>query len=296
LSEEIYQNLAIKGASGEPSGVSRRVAPESVHHCDFPEVREELIDADLSADMEALLDLVTLGSAARNSVKIKVRQPLAEMRVQTEDATHRRAAERFGDQICDELNIKQVFLHDPSADPLVQQEVRANLKTLGPKLGPRLREAQEALAKANAAEIAKKVAAGQPIELPAVNGPILLEPADVGVQLKGPDGWAVAVNRDTIIAIDARITEPLKQEGMARDVVRHVQQLRRDADLEMSDRIVLYLHTESTALRAAIDKHRDYIAAETLTVQWSDHPLGPGAAVADLKVVGQPLQIELRKV
>jgi isoleucyl-tRNA synthetase len=102
--------------------------------------------------------------------------------------------------------------------------------------------------------------------------------------------------RKTQVALDARLTEPLRREGMARDVVRHVQDLRKSANLEMEDRIALYLGTDDAELRAAIDAHRDTIASETLTKEWSDRPLGAGAHRAEVKVDGKPLTIELRKV
>ena len=107
LAETMYQNLVV-----DPG-----LAEGSVHHCDYPVVDESLIDSELSADMEALLGLVSLGSAARNSVKIKVRQPLAELRVQPSEEVGRRALQRFADQICEELNIKQVTPHDPAQGP-----------------------------------------------------------------------------------------------------------------------------------------------------------------------------------
>src|SRR5262249_32225528 len=159
----------------------------SVHLCDFPHVDEALIDAELSADMEALLRLVSLGSAARNTVKIKVRQPLAELRVQPGDERDRRAVERFADQIGGQLHIKKVTLHDPAQGPLLRREVRPNMKTLGPKFGPRLKEVVAALVAADAAAVAEKVQAGEPIELSTPGGPVMLEPADVIVQERAPE-------------------------------------------------------------------------------------------------------------
>ena len=96
--------------------------------------------------MESLLRLVSLGSAARNAVKIKVRQPLAELKVQPANDSDRRAVERFADQIQEELNVKKVTIHDPATGPLLTQEVKANMKTLGPKFGPRLKDVQTAIA------------------------------------------------------------------------------------------------------------------------------------------------------
>jgi isoleucyl-tRNA synthetase len=99
------------------------------------------------------------------------------------------------------------------------------------------------------------------------------------------------------VALDTRITEELAGEGMARDVVRHIQDQRKEAGLEMEDRIALYLGTESEKLRRAIETHKAYIAGETLTVEWSVQPLtGPGVHRATVKVEGQTLTIELKKV
>jgi isoleucyl-tRNA synthetase len=286
LTETMYQNL-----------VSGRSCPISVHLCDFPEVDESLIDTKLSADVEALLRLVSLGSAARNTVKIKVRQPLAEMRVQPADERDRRAVERFADQICEELNVKKVTLHDAGGPPLLRADVKANPKTLGPKLGPRLKEVQTALAAMDPSLISEKVQAGQPFEVECPGGAVILEPANVFVQLRAPEGWAGVADRGTQVVIDTRLTESLAQDGMAREVIRQVQELRKKSELQIEDRIELFLGTESTRLRQAIDTHRVYIMNETLTARWATQPLsGDGVHQANVKIDGQPLLIELRKI
>lgn len=281
LTETMYRNL---------------VGKESVHLCDFPQVDETLIDAELSQDMDALLRLVSLGSAARNSVKIKVRQPLAELKVQPGSDTDRRAVERFADQICEELNLKKVTLHDPARGPLLQFDVKLNMKNAGPKLGPRIKEVQSLLAKQDSSQLAEKIQAGQSVELITADGPVTLEPTDFFVQAKGSDGWAGLADRGTQLALDTRITEALAQEGMAREVIRHVQNARKEADLQMEDRIELYLGTESPALQKAIEVHRDYISGECLVARWSDKPLGGDGFQTDVKVEGQALRIELRRV
>jgi isoleucyl-tRNA synthetase len=285
LAEQMYQNLRVAGS-------------ESVHLCGFPKVDERLIDADLSADMEALLALVSLGSAARNSVKIKVRQPLAEIRVQPGDDRDRRAVERFADQIAEELNIMKVTVHDAAKEPLMRYEVKGNPKTLGPKFGPQLKEVLDFLAKLSspsAATVLKLKNEGSPIRLQLKSGDVELEPADVVVQTRGPDGWAAVEDRGTAVALDTRVTEALRYEGMAREVVRQIQELRKKGGLDVADRIVLYLSTESKALRQAMDAYRSYIAAETLSVEWSDAPLNGEGLRATAKVDGQLLVIELRK-
>src|SRR5262249_60691511 len=107
--------------------------------CGVPRREAGRVGEDLPADMQALLRLVSLGSGARNSVKIKVRQPLAELRVLPGDERERRAIHRFADQICEELNVKAVNVHDPANGPLLVPEVKPNMKSLGPKFGPQLR-------------------------------------------------------------------------------------------------------------------------------------------------------------
>jgi isoleucyl-tRNA synthetase len=286
LSETIYQNLVVKGL-GEGS---------SVHLCDFPAVDERLIDADLSADMDALLRLVSVGSAARNSAKIKVRQPLAEMKVQPADDRDRKAVERFADQIAEELNVKKVTLHEPQKGPLLRYEIKPNMKTLGPKFGPRLKNVVAALAAANPAKIAEQVQAGQAVELGCTDGPASLDAADVIAQFKAPEGWAGVAGRGAQVLVDTRVTQELAREGMAREVVRHVQNARKDAGLQMEDRIVLSLDTKAAALAQAIEAHQAYITNETLAVRLTNEPLGGEVHRVEVKIDAHPLTVELRKL
>jgi isoleucyl-tRNA synthetase len=280
LTETMYQNLEAWQGS----------RPPSVHMCDFPKADPSLIDEHLTEDMDRLLDLVSLGLAARNDAKMRVRQPLAELKVKPAGDADRRAVERFADQIAEELNVKKVTPHT-SPESLLRTEAKPNMKTLGPKFGARLQEVVAAIKKAPADDLAAKVKAGQPFDLAGFT----LDPADVVVTQRAPEGWAGVADGATQVVIDARVTPELKREGMARDVIRQVQQLRKEANLEMEDRIALYLHTESAELRQAIETHRAYIAAETLTVQWAAAPLGDGAASANVKVEGQAVTIQLRK-
>jgi isoleucyl-tRNA synthetase len=282
LTETMYQNLVIKGGAK---------VPPSVHLCDYPEADVSLIDEQLSADVKALQELATLGSAARNAVKIKVRQPLATLKVlPSSDPADRRALERFGDHIREELNVKSVILHEPGEGPLFPYEARLNTRTGGSKFGRHWQEVQQAFAALDQADIVKWAQQGQPFKV----GAFELAPADVVVTPKPPPGWAgVADQRGRQVLLDTRITEALAQEGMAREVIRHIQELRKQAGLEMEDRIVLYLAADWPPLRQAIKAHRDYIAGETLVVQWSAAPLGAAAKRADVKVERHELTIAL---
>jgi isoleucyl-tRNA synthetase len=313
LTETMYQNLDVTGADASGSATPDTDAsgsPVSVHSCDFPEADDTLIDKVLSAEMEALLRLVSLGSAARNSAKIKVRQPLAEMRVQPSQARERRAIERFGDQISEELNIKRVVLHNVGEplsqtspdklwpdenhqrEPLLRLELMPNIKSIGPKHGPRSKEIQAAFAKADQKAMQKQWAANGVVELAGVN----LDTNDLIEAFKAPPGWAAIQDRGTLVAVDTRLTDDLKREGMAREVVRHVQNARKEAELQMEDRIELYLATAAEEIRNAINAHRSYIMSETLAVKWATQPLGGDSYKTTVKVDGQPLTIELRKI
>nr|AEH26477.1 isoleucyl-tRNA synthetase [uncultured Acidobacteria bacterium A2] len=293
LAETMYQNLA-KNEQAPGS----KTAPESVHLCEMPRADESLIDADLSADMEAIQTLKELGSAARNAVKLKVRQPLAEIVVQpAADSRARRAAERFTDVLLDELNIKKLSWHDPAKGELLRYDIKPNLKTLGQRVGNKLGDVQKALPKVPAAVLMACVRERKNYPLKLESGEVIdIEPGDLWVQTSGPDGWAGVEDKGTAVAVDARISEELKLEGLARDVIRQVQNLRKDANLDMEDRIVLYLGTTDEQLAKAIETHRPYIADETLTVEWSKTPLtGDGVHQADVKIEGKPLTINLRK-
>src|SRR5262249_20692620 len=120
---------------------------------------------------------------------------------------------------------------------------------------------------------------------------------DFSVSYQAADGWVGIADRGTQVALDTRISVELAGEGMARDVVRHVQDARKKAGLQMEERIELHLHTDSVKLSQAIARHRDYIMAETLVARWSETPLqGEGVYSTQVSVDGQALQINLRKV
>lgn len=286
VAEVIYQNLVVK--AGAPG------AKESVHHESYPVADPSLLDTQLSNDIDALLRIVSLGRAARNVVKIKVRQALAELKVQPGDDADRRAVDRFAAEICDELNVKKVTLHDAANGPLLRYEVKPNPKTLGPKFGPRLKAVTTALASADADAVAAKVQAGQSFELQTPDGPVTLEPADVFVQPKTSAGWGGLADGKTQLLLDARITPELELEGLARETIRYVQSSRKEADLNIHDRIALYLGAEGK-LGEAIAAHKDHIAAETLVGEWAKGPLGADAFKTEAKVEGQKLVIELKR-
>jgi isoleucyl-tRNA synthetase len=295
LTEAMYQNLVVGGAGGD--------VPPSIHLRDYPTPDAALVDDRLSQDLDALLRLVSLGRAARNVVKIKVRQPLAELKIMPGSDADRRAVDRFADQMKDELNVKQITVHEPAHGPLLSFDYKLNPKSAGPKFGPKLAQVQDALNKFVgytrthvAHELEELFRTGQSLTLSLPDlDQVTLEPADVWVLPKTDKGFGGLADRGTQLLLDARVTPELAREGMAREVIRHVQQARKDAELQMEDRIELYLGAAGD-LAAAIEQHRDYIAGETLVGRWSAKPLGAGSFRKEVKVEGQSLVIELRKM
>jgi len=252
---------------------------ESVHLADYPQPDVRLIDRELSEQIDALLRLVTLGGAARNQAKIKVRQPLAELRIASDVPAERAAAERFADQLREELNVKRVTL----GQPMLRAVARLNKKTAAPKLGPKLKQAESALASQDAAAIKG------PVELAGVT----LDAADIIVEFQAPEGWAGVADRGTQAALDVRITDELKAEGLAREVIRHVQDARKNAQLDVADKIALFLQTNSPTLQAAIGTHRNTIAAEAQVSEWLASDVA--CIVSDVKIEGDELRIALRR-
>ena len=279
ITEHMYGNLV----------GTRREA--SVHHTPWPQARPELVDDALSAEMEALLRLVSLGLAARNTAKIKVRQPLAVLRIRAGTDAERRAVERFADQMRDELNVKRVELVPEAEGAILRTEVKLNLKAAGGKLGARLKEAQAALVAADAAKVAAAASTPDGFRLELTDGPETLTSTDILVSHAGPDGWSGVADRETQVALDARVTPELARDGMARDIVRQVQDLRKRAGLEMEDRIALHLESPHAELSKAIDEHRATIAGETLVIRWTDG----GQHAAEVKIDAAPLTIRLEK-
>lgn len=277
LTETMYQNLVVNVF---PSGS----VPTSVHHCDYPTPDISLADVELVKDMEALARLVTLGLSARNLAKVKVRQPLAELIVKPGSDADRRAVERFADQIVDELNVKKVTLF---SGRLLKHEAKLNTRNQG-KFGARIKEANAAIAAVDAEELARRVCRGEPFAL----GDFMFEPADIVISVSAAEGYAGVADRDTQAALDTRITPELAAEGMARDVVRLVQDLRKASGLQIEDRITLYLTTTAEELRQAIDTNWSYIAGETLATGRASTPVGENKTA---KIEGKEIVISLIK-
>ncbi|RMG34107.1 MAG: isoleucine--tRNA ligase [Planctomycetota bacterium] len=259
LTERIYQNL-VRSWDAE--------APESVHLCDYPVADASLLDEALNRRMALAQRVVRLGHRLREEASLRVRQPLAEIRVACADEQDRAAVRQLADLIEEELNVKKLTVVD-SLDELVRHVYKPNLKTLGPKFGKRLPAVRAAIEQADRATL-EPLRRGETVTLTVEGEPAPLTPDDVLVSTEHVADWLSAEDDGVQVALCTALTPELKREGMARDFVRHVQQARKDANLEIQDRIrIRYAAADESdenvrhAL-AAIDEWSDYIRTETL--------------------------------
>lgn len=249
VADEIYTKLADE--DGE----------ESVHLTDFPAVDAALVDEKLESDMATARAAVELARAARAQAKVKIRQPLAEI-VVVASGEEREAIGRFEELILGELNVKSVrYVTD--ADELAQFELKPNFKSLGPRLGKNMPQAKTAIAALDGAKANENLKNGEPVRLSVGGEEILLTGDDVQVVLAPLDGYQLEREGTHAVALDLSITDELRREGYAREIVHAVQNARKDAGLAVEDRVDLRLGGDQTLLAAARE-FSDYLAGETL--------------------------------
>ena len=253
VTEQMYQNLVRKVDAS---------APESVHLCDYPQVDPSQLDAALSERMALAQLVVNLGHGLREKANQRVRQPLAELRLACASAHQRAAIINLADLIRDELNIKEITPCE-DLDELVTYVYKPNLKNLGPKYGKSLGAISKALATVSPS-LLDPLRKGVPVALPADGAEFILAPEDVMISTQQAADWACADQEGVQIAISTKLTPELVREGIARDCVRQVQQLRKDEDLEIEQRIKISYQTSDPDVLAALATWGDYIQDETL--------------------------------
>lgn len=237
LADEIYQNL-----TGE----------ESVHLVDWSEVNDELIDEELNAEIHAVRLIVSLGLGVRAKAKIKVRQPLQKVGIALPEGISQESVESQSDVIMEELNVKEIEFIAEAGD-IVEQSVVPNAKVLGPKYGG---EVQNIIKKVKAGEFEMK---GDVV----VVGQYELMGDEVDIGFKGKEGFDVESEEGFVVALDTNLTDELKKEGCARDIVRLIQEMRKDADYQVDDRIYVLVDAEGD-VADAVSLFADYIKTETL--------------------------------
>ena len=225
MAEDIYQNL-VRSVDA--------TAEESVHLCSFPEVKEDQIDLELEKNMDEVLNVVGLGRAARNGSNMKNRQPLAKMYVNADI----KLDGYFKEIIEDELNIKEVIFVD-AADELSDYNFKPQLKTLGPKYGKNLGEIRTALSELDGSAAKKELDANGNIKLNISIGEIELTADDLLIEAVQKTGLFSVSDFGVTVAIDTTLTPELIEEGFVREIISKIQTMRKDADFNVTDHIVI---------------------------------------------------------
>jgi len=258
LTEQIYQNLV------------RAVYPDarqSIHHTLWPEADQNAIDQKLINQMKLARETASQGLSARSNVGIKVRQPLAQVLVYVKEG-QAELDEELIEIVQDELNVKDLsFIQD--AKSLLAYKVLPNNKLLGPKYGADFPKVQSALSEQDPDEIVNLVNEGKDIPLELEGKQILLTAEEVLIRTEAAEGLSTVDSKLLTVAIETKITPQLRDEGLARELIRRIQDFRKQADFDIADRISL-VYQATPILQNAIETHRDYIMEETLTVEMSE--------------------------
>jgi isoleucyl-tRNA synthetase len=237
--------------------------------------------------------LVSLGHSARQKANRKVRQPLAEAAFSVGNPREGAAVENFADLFMDELNVKHVRLLNASTEAL-SHTVKPLPKQLGQKYGNKFPAIQKAILLMNSEEAARPLKEGKALRVEANGETFDILPEEVEVKALAKEGFAVAEDGPYVAALVTDLTSELVREGLAREFVRRVQDLRKTADLDVADRIELFVEA-SAGLRSAIEAHREYITTETLasSLEFASPP--EDTSVTEDAFDGEKVTVGLRK-
>lgn len=270
IADEIYVNL-----TGE----------ESVHIAYFPKADESLMDARVEERMDLIRDLVGLGRGTREKERIKVRQPLGEILV---DGKYEDLIGDLTPLIMEELNVKRVVF-EKELDQYMNYSLKPNFKIAGPMLGKNIKAFGGALAKADAAKVVSDLEVDGKITLD-LNGEMTEITADmVDMRISAKEGFAVAMENNVFTILDTTLTKELIDEGLARELVSKVQQLRKQKDFEMMDTIKILINADEE-VAAAVESHKDYVMKETLAVE-----LAQGSDLKEYDLNGHKTGIDVEK-
>jgi isoleucyl-tRNA synthetase len=277
ITEAIWRNLA----SSE--------APESVHLAAYPEPDPSARDELLESAMQTARDVVSMGRTVRTEAKVRVRQPLARAAIHVPGDP--RALDPLVDLVAEELNVKEVTFSESTAR-LSRWSAKPNFRALGPRLGPRVKEVASVLERDDGT-LAATLAGGERVSVETSGGPVDLSPEEVDLSQETTGGWGVAAEGGLTVALDLEITPELAREGMARELVRLVQDARKAAGLRVSDRIELGVEAEG-AVAEAVREHGDWISGETLAVSIHEGSLQGDAHEETGAIDGSAVRIYLR--
>ncbi len=284
LAEELYQNLVL---AADPK------APNSLFLSEWPAAGSELVDAGLEAEMETVRRAVGLGRAARATSGVKTRQPLGELVLGLSRPADRQAVKDHLQLVLDEVNVKEVRFVDGGSE-LLTQEVKPNYRSLGPRFGGQMREAATAIEGLEPAVCAAAVENGDSVRIEVGGESHEIGPDDLDVRHRELEGYAVANEGGVVAGLALALTEELRVEGKARELVHAVQNARREAGFEVSDRIRLTLSGADVA--EVLARFEDHIANEVLATEMRQGEPEPGMESATLVLDGEKVAIGVARV
>jgi isoleucyl-tRNA synthetase len=284
VTEVMYQNLVVQ------------VRPEarlSVHHTDWPVADLQAVDETLLEQMALARRITSLGLSARSGANLRVRQPLARALVHVGEGAPDLMPELLA-IIADELNVKALeFVAEP--EQLVTYRLLPNNRLLGPRLGKDFPRVRAALAAMDPNQVARRVQAGETVTIHLDDSQVELAPEEILVQTQPATGLAVAADKVLTVAVDATVTPALKAEGLAREVVRRIQSMRKNADFAIADHITTWYETADPELDRTLAEWGDYIRAETLSDELVAGPPPVDAHREEHKLDGIRLTLAVRR-
>jgi isoleucyl-tRNA synthetase len=269
VTERVWQDLVVPTTPD---------APESVHLADYPVADAELVDRSLSERMGVVRRLVELGRAARAEAGVKTRQPLARVVVSGPEVDA-----ELRDLLAGELNVQRVETSEGGETSLVDTAAKANFRTLGRRFGRAVQEVAAAIAAADAAALSTALRVSGEASVLVGDERVTLGRDDVFITETPREGWAVAGDAGLTVALDLHVTPELRRAGIARDVIRQIQETRKAAGLDVADRIVLRYRASDQQTAAAVAEHAGLIADEVLATDFAPGDAdGPDAVAGEL--------------
>ncbi len=287
FAEVMYRNLTGQGDGTSTAGAAPAATalPASVHLCDYPIADEALIDESLAQEMDLVRDIVSLGRAARTAAKLKVRQPLASAEIILARREHTAWLESHSALVAEELNIKRVEF-TTEAEHYVTYQLKPDFRAIGPKFGKLAPRVAAALGTLDPAAARKALAESGELVVHLDGQPTRLGEREVEVRLEAKPGWSAAQGRAGVVVVKTELTDELRDEGLCRELIHHVQELRKNQKLPYEARITLYVHgpdrvrdvvrhfagtIETECLAATIHHTAPPPAAETHTARIEGH-------------------------
>ncbi len=261
LSEELWQNLKTSEDK------------ESVHLMDYPVYNEKFRDEDLEFKMASVQKAVSMGRSLRNQFNLKNRQPLASVALVTRNAEEKKVLSDMQNTIAEELNVKNVIFHERE-DELVEYKAKANFRVLGKQLGGKMKAAAAEISRLSTEQI-EQILDGKTVAIKVDGEDVSLNQENVLVERFEKEDLKVINDGTLTVGLDTKITDELKKEGYVRDLIRGIQNLRKESGFEVTDRIALSVGG-SEVLKSAFEMFKDFISGETLasSAVWSENIFG----------------------